>query len=197
MSPIVASFKSIRGYGLGLPSQLNPTGSFDALSSYTVPSGGASSITFAGIPQSGYQHLQLRMILRDSTANSENNGQFVFNNDTTGTNYARHYLQGNGSAASSIAYTGGGDPGYFGYYPGNSATSNLFGTLVMDILDYTNTSKNKTVKILNGYDANGSGKVALISNVWLNTSVINTIKLSPGGSGFVQYSQFALYGIRG
>ena len=35
-------------------------GNYDALATVTVPSGGLSSITFAGIPTTGYSHLQIR-----------------------------------------------------------------------------------------------------------------------------------------
>ena len=60
------------------------TGSYDALAVYTVPSGGASSITFAGIPQSGYQHLQLRMFAKsvNTLANDTNAINLKINNDT-------------------------------------------------------------------------------------------------------------------
>jgi hypothetical protein len=47
------------------------TGNYDALGTVTVPSGGLSSVTFAGIPQTGYSHLQVRiMAVTNTTANS-------------------------------------------------------------------------------------------------------------------------------
>jgi len=59
MSPILGIYASqITGH----LNPFTPTGSYDALASYTVPSGGASTITFAGIPTGGqYTHLQLRV----------------------------------------------------------------------------------------------------------------------------------------
>jgi hypothetical protein len=71
----------------------------------------------------------------------------------------------------------------------------MFGALVIDILDYTNTNKNTTIRSLGGYDANGSGYLQLESMLWNNTAAINQIVLGTGG--WAQYSSFALYGIKG
>jgi hypothetical protein len=68
----------------------------------------------------------------------------------------------------------------------------------MDILDYANTSKNKTIRMLSGNDRNGSGDIILISGLWASTSAINQIDLRlESAANFAQYSQFALYGIKG
>jgi hypothetical protein len=48
-----------------------------------------------------------------------------------------------------------------------------------------------------GFDANGSGYVSLGSGLWMNTAAVTSIKLSPYSGTFVQYTQFALYGIKG
>lgn len=165
----------------------SPTGSYDSLASVTVPSGGTASITFSGIP-STYTHLELRYSWAD-TSGAEIAVQF--NGDTTAGNYYRHYLQGSGASAaagSSNNYTFGG------YYGG---AANQFNGSVMNILDYTNTNKYKTVRTLWGYDSNGSGYVGLTSGLWSNTAAINSITFTTNGSGvFSQYSSFALYGVK-
>jgi hypothetical protein len=77
-------------------------------------------------------------------------------------------------------------------------TANAFGVTIIDFLDYSNTNKYKTTRALGGRDLNGSGGIALTSNLWQNTAAINTIVLNPDPSGsFVEYTQFALYGIKG
>lgn len=177
------------------------TGSYDALAVYTVPAGGVSSIEFAGIPQSGYQHLQIRGICKStSTSTSDNNALLVasLNSDTTYSNYRSHTLEGNGSSASAFTLQQSG----FYIFSGDLTTSassyaDMFATTIIDILDYTNTNKYKTVRILRGGDKNGSGRVGLDSGLWMNTSAISNIVLSFTNSNFAQYSQFALYGIRG
>lgn len=170
------------------------TGSYDALAVYTVPSGGASSITFAGIPQSGYQHLQIRGIAR-ATSGSQNAGTLQLNSDTAA-NYSYHQLFGN---SSSMTNNGGANSTimYYQKVPGSSDASNVYGCFIIDIFDYLSTSKNKTIRYLGGDDLNGSGFVFLGSNAWYNTSAITSIKVAVDGSNLAQYSQFALYGIRG
>lgn len=167
---------------------------FDSIATTTVGAGGSSSITFSSIP-STYKHLQIRAIYKVNNTNS-GSSRITFNSDT-GNNYASHYLLGNGSSASagnvtSNSYIWGGI--------GDQSTS-YFGAQIIDILDYANTNKNKTTRSLAGVDDNSSGTAALVSGVWLNTAAITTITLTPQSNTtptntYLQYSHFALYGIR-
>jgi hypothetical protein len=73
---------------------------------------------------------------------------------------------------------------------------------IIDILDYANTNKYKTYRALTGIDKNGSGSIQLTSGVWRNTTAITSITITPQSNTsptnqFQQYSQFALYGIKG
>jgi len=107
-------------------------------------------------------------------------------------------LQGSGAAATAGA-AGGIIYIYCGYpSPGNAASGTL-GASIIDILDYTNTSKYTTAKTLNGYDTNNvaTGYVSLMSGVWMNTAAITRIDLSINGDPFTSDSTFALYGIKG
>ncbi len=160
-------------------------GNYDALSTVTVPSGGLSSITFAGIPQTGYSHLQLRIT---GTATTNADGLVYFNSDTTNANYRRHYLQGNGSSAGS-----GTDASLPAFDTAN-LTTGQYGVWIVDILDYTNTNKNTTVRTAFGYDANGSGYVGITSILWSNTAAINALSIQ--SRTWNQYSSFALYGVK-
>ena len=167
-----------------------PEGAFDALATITVPSGGLSSITFGAIPNT-YKHLQLRYITRNDGA-----AYYVllrFNSDT-GSNYANHQLSGNGTTALSTGNVSDGSI----YLPRNGATESVFGGGIVDILDYANTSKNKTVRAFGGYDrGTGDGQaVDFFSGLWMNTSAINTITLSVFASVYSQHSQFTLYGVK-
>ena len=194
MPPIIGIYASQISGHLAPPI----TGSYDALAVYTVPSGGVSSITFAGIPQSGYQHLQIRGIARDARTGVIGDYMDMQFNSDTASNYNWHYLVGDGSSASAAA---GANQSSISCYPvaTASAASNVFGTFIIDILDYTNTSKYKTTKMLSGISNNGSGAETIwfFSGAWRNTNAINTIKLTPGTPNFSEYTQFALYGIRG
>ena len=172
-----------------------PAGAYESIATTTVGAGGASTITFSSIP-STYTHLQVRLIARGNNANTYDS-YLVRANSDTGSNYTFHSLDGNGSVASAGAIAPYG--GYRGCeLTGATATSGMFGAGVVDILDYANTNKYKTARMLGGNDRNGSGGLSLTSGVWMNTAAVTRIDITPVfGSSFVQYSSFALYGIRG
>jgi hypothetical protein len=170
------------------------TSSYESIATTTLGSATAT-ISFTSIPAT-YTHLQLRATLRpDNTAGGAFTAYAKFNSDATTGNYVNHGLYGNGASASSFRdqVTGGGV--WAGYGPRVATT---FGVAVMDILDYANTSKYKTVRMLSGDDRNGSGDIILISGLWMSTSAINRIDLTvEGGGNFATYTQYALYGIKG
>jgi hypothetical protein len=172
-------------------------GSYDSIQTVTVGAGGTSTVTFSSIP-STYTHLQIRGISRMNTGGGSNTGglQLQFNSDT-GTNYTTsHVLYGNGSSALAAASGTSMASGSVINYPQSSATSNSFGVVVADILDYANTNKYKTVRGLGGYDGNDTnGIVTLRSFAWMNTSAITSITVGVSND-FAQYSSFALYGIK-
>jgi len=167
--------------------------SYESIATYTVGGGGASDITFSSIP-SGFKHLQIRLI--GNVPAGATSLQVQFNSDTTNANYFFHELYGSGSAVAATAKSGA-QPLYLQYWGGLPSTSNIYGAGVIDILDYTNTNKYKTVRSLGGYDANGSGYVMFDSGLWMDTSAITSIKLAPSPNSFAQYSSFALYGVKG
>lgn len=174
----------------------SPQGAFDALATVTVPSGGAASVTFAGIP-TGYKHLQIRAIAR-STASNSNNASIKINGDT-GSNYAQHQLYGDGS---SVGAGGGANQSASGvatfHFPNSSQLANTFGAGIMDILDYSSTTKYKVTRLLTGVDLNGSTSYLIMrSALWMNTAAVTDITFTPDSSAsFAQYSQFALYGVK-
>lgn len=163
-------------------------GDYESISTVTLASA-QSSIDFTSIP-SGYSHLQVRMTSLNSAAGDV---YIQFNSDTTG-NYWWHFLAGNGAAASASNSAAAYTRGYLGYAGGTAA--NPF-TTVVDILDYTSTTKNKTVRNLMGNDNNGSGYVILASTSWSKTpEAINKITIYNQSGNFNQYSSFALYGVK-
>jgi hypothetical protein len=177
----------------------SPEGAYDALATVTVPSGGTASVTFAGIP-SGYKHLQIRASAQCNRATyGTDDLNITFNSDTTA-NYGYHTLFGNGAtaqatAASSTAFmqvlSGAGT--------GNGST---FASSIIDILDYANTNKYKTMRTLSGDDLNGlvagyGGYAVLSSGLWISTSAITSVSIVINtGASFTEHSSFALYGVK-
>jgi hypothetical protein len=178
------------------PQSWTPEGAYDALASVELTSS-ADFILFSGIP-TGYKHLQLRIAMRSSRTEASDSLNLIFNGDTS--SYPRHYIYGNGSTAN--VYTETSSAGNVGGYitetaTAANATSNIFGHGIIDILDASSTNKYKTVRSLNGYDANGSGSIALNSHLWMSLNAINSIKIQSGGLGdWVSGSVAYLYGVK-
>ena len=179
-----------------LAAPFSPAGDYQSIATTTVGVGGQATITFSSIPSS-YKHLQIRCMARTDRASTGDAVRVQFNNITTTSEYRSHFLYGDGSGAG--AGSDGNTAGVTLYQlTGASATASIFGIMVIDILDYANINKHKTVRSLGGQDRNGAGEVDFSSGVWMNTAAINEIDIVPNsGTNFVQYSSFALYGIKG
>ena len=172
----------------------SPDGAYDSLATVTVGATAVPSITFAGIPNT-YKHLQIRCISRESLGTTIG-GMYIQVNGDTGSNYAWHRVWGDGASASAGASTST-TAQLGGIIATTSGTANVFSSAIIDILDYANTSKNKTMRSLTGLDYNGSGYVGLHSGLWMNTSAITSITINPdSGQNWQQHSQFTLYGVK-
>ena len=170
------------------------TNSYESIATVTVGAGGAATISFSSIPAT-YKHLQLRLYAK-STRAAGNAGDAInmrFNSDS-GTNYSYHQLQGNGTTASA---SGLATQSQIQIERAGDATASIVGVMIVDILEYANTNIYKTTRNLGGVDFNGSGYVTLMSGNWRSTAAINAISLDPNAGDFAQYSQAALYGIKG
>jgi hypothetical protein len=71
------------------------------------------------------------------------------------------------------------------------------------LLDYQNTNKFKTIRNLQGFDANGDGSgaryyaIRFFSGLWQSTSAITSITITAPNGNWATGSSFALYGIKG
>jgi len=172
-------------------------GSYDSLATVTVPSGGVASITFAGIP-SGYKHLQIRAIARSNRASTVDVVKLNLGDGSadTAANYSWHQLYGTGSAAGAAAGASTSTI-ELPVISAANATTSIFGIMILDILDYQNLNKYKTVRGFAAADLNGSGELDFCSGSWRSNSSVNVVSLAPRtGTLFVEYSSFALYGIK-
>lgn len=164
------------------------TNSYESIATLSG-TGSSGTISFTSIP-STYKHLQLRFMAKASGTGGTENPWLRFNNDSA-TNYSAHRLYGNGSAASADAFTTVAQI-RAGFIP-DSSTANLMGVAIIDILDYADTNKYKTVRILSGV----GGYITLSSGNWRSTSAVNRIDLIENGLNWTSNSTFALYGIKG
>lgn len=202
MSPILTGIVA-SGISGNLTPPWSPEDGYVALASITVPSGGTASITFNGIP-SGYKHLQLRGIAQDNRATyNQSSFGFRFNGDS-GSNYSYHFLQAGWSSGATVTESMAGATQTQAYTVcsiTSSVSTNYFGAFVVDILDYSSVSKNKTIRGISGLDAppaTGYRPIPRLgSGAWYSTAPITSMTiLSEFGTQFNQYSQFALYGVK-
>ena len=167
--------------GVGAPVSLTD---YESIATAT---GGSTSVTFSSIP-STYTHLQIRGI-----AAGVNNtfADMTFNADTA-TNYSQHDIYGDGASAGAEAgATRANIP-----VTALPNVANIYNGLVIDILDYANTNKYKTARILQGRDTNGGGTIYFMSGSWRSTSAISSITITSRSGNIASNSTFALYGIK-
>jgi hypothetical protein len=162
---------------------------YTLIETITVPVGGASSITFSGIPSS-YTDLVVQVSCRSSQSGAfADYGRITFNGSSSTFSYRDAY--GNGSSASS---TNGAVNTIF-VYQGNAATASTFGNASIYIPNYTG-SNNKSFSIDSVVENNGTTAYQTITaGLWSTTTAINSVGLAPASGTWLQYSTFSLYGV--
>jgi len=169
-------------------------GDYQSISTVTVGAGGQATISFTSIP-STYSHPQIRYLAHITGTGADYANINIRLNSDTAANYTYHRLQGNGTAASANAGTS--QTAMLGtLIPDDLSNANTYGAGVLDLLDYTSTNKNKTIRLLGGMDNTSSYFIQLISGLWFKTpEAVTQIDLTCSAN-FKQYSSFALYGIK-
>lgn len=195
MSPLLETLANGSAFGYRSLSAATAT-SFESIATATG-TGSAGTITFTSIP-STYQHLQVRILVRDtSTGGGDLNLRMQFNSDT-GSNYVDHNLRGDGSTVVAGGFAGNDRAVVRNFIPDSSSSNTtMYGAAIVDIHDYASTSKYKTIRTLAGKDRNGSGLLIMGSNLWMSTSAITSITFTPDGTAYATGSTFALYGVKG
>jgi hypothetical protein len=156
--------------------------------------GSSGTITFSSIPAT-YKHLQIRVSARSNDDNAISNLRMTMNGDSAA-NYSWHFMQGFGSGQWSSA---GSSTSLIALRDILSGTSgNIPGSLIIDLVDYADTNKFKTVRALAGL-SNGTtqNQVSLISGNYRSTTAVSSLTLSIAAGSFITASRFSLYGIKG
>lgn len=176
----------------GITDTTGNVGDYESIQTITVGSGGQAAIDFTSIPQT-YKHLQIRGLIK-AASGVELHVQI---NGDTAANYSGHLLDANGSTTAANGGTYNANYIRMFYTTGMPTTGSVFGAIILDILDYTNTNKRKTIKTFYGADENSSGEIGLSGGAWHSTSAITQVTFNTTSSTFSQYSQLALYGLNG
>lgn len=179
--------------------------SYESIATVTLGST-QTTISFSSIPQT-YKHLQIRGIVRSTYVRA--GGSLtpvamylrVGNNGTIYTsNYAWGEVYGTGSGSALSFHAGGQNTMVIAdqTIPAANSTAQFYGPNVIDILDYTNTNKAKTLRALTGMDQNGipNCNMAFFSAAYFGTQAITDLQFTTD-SDFAAGTQLALYGIKG
>jgi len=194
VSPILESIGSVKGFGWG--ALLSST----AFQSIATASATGASVTFSSIP-STYKHLQIRSLYRDtSTSTGQVAPLYIQFNADSGSNYAYRTV-GAASNTGTISFSTAASQTWMRIsFAGICAynTAGLYGASIIDILSYSSSTINKTIRYMAGGDINGTSAgngAAMGSGLWMNTNAITSITVSAGNGGFASGSTLALYGI--
>ncbi len=173
--------------------------SFDWIATGTS-TGSSSEIVFSDIPQT-YTNLMIYGSAR-AQGNSEGQGIYIqFNSDTAANyNYIRYAFERKNTTSNAYSAVGNSQNGlYFDVAPDTAYTTNLFGGVVCDILNYSSSSDYKTL-ISEPHVPFTSGVTTYIwhhAGAWMSNSAITSLRIyNPSSNNFVSGSTYSLYGVR-
>jgi hypothetical protein len=156
------------------------------VSTVTVGSGGAASISFTGIAGSGKD---LLLLVSSRNANSTSELRVNFNGDA-GSNFSSVFLAGDGSSAATYTSTNNYSP--VGDNNGSGSTANTFSNHAIYVANYASSAAK--FFSTNGVSEN-NGTTAyqnIVASRWTGTAAITTVTLT-GSGNFVQHSTASLY----
>jgi hypothetical protein len=156
-----------------------PTNTYTPIASVTL-SATASEVVFSGLPQT-YRDL---IVVANASISSDDLGKIQFNGDT-GSNYSSVVMFGDGTNRVSEAFT---TTHIWTYRIG---TTNR-GTGILQIMDYAQTNKHKTVLARVG---EAGRMVSATAGRWANTNAITSFSWTPQGGNWTAGSTFTIFGV--
>ena len=157
------------------------------ISTVTVGSGGAASIEFTSIPQTGTDILVVFSLRSEVVANNTT----LSLNGTSGSGYTRRVLAGDGSAASTASGTDSST--MLASQSSSSNTSNTFSTGEIYIPNYT-TAQSKEVFNRNAFETNATAAGLRFQIVRRATAeAITSLRITGNSGDIAQNSTASLY----
>ena len=154
-----------------------------ALIASTTGTGSSGTISFTSIPST---YTDLILVLNGSL--STGNNVYMRMNNITSAVYSQTVLSGDGSSASSYRTTAVTSFPYMGY------TDTSISNMIIHVMDYSNTTTNKTVLHRRNL---ASGQVSANAGLWAQTSAVNQIDVySASGATWSTATTAKLYGIQ-
>ena len=167
------------------------TATYDCIATATITSSG-TGFDFQNIPQT-YTDLRLVVYSRGTFASQSFGGAARLNNDS-GNNYSWTRLFSDGGAQSQRGTNQ--NTLAFGELPAANASANIFGQVVIDFLNYSNTTTFKTCISYTSTIVSTAYVFAYV-NLWRNTNAINRIAFGQSSIADLAVGSMAtLYGIK-
>jgi hypothetical protein len=165
---------------------------FTLISSTTVGSGGASTVTLSSIPQT-YNDLVLYSNSRLASGGARYDGTMTMNSVTT--NY--RFTYGEGYATNSI-YTSGANTaaGQEILVNQSNHTANYFSASQFYIANYTSTALKPSLYLqCDPSDSASQFYIQTGTGLFPSGAAISSLTITPNIGNIAQYSSFHLYGI--
>lgn len=147
----------------------------------------AASVTFSNIPQN-FTDLILIASAQRAITGSGGAGTMRVNGDT-GSNYSSTLLYNDGNSAFSFRWSN-----QTSFQAAFNSGDGSYAVNIIHIMDYSNTTTNKTVISRVGFPGTNS-RVQAGANLWRSTAAINEITLL-ATSDIESGSTFTLYGVK-
>jgi hypothetical protein len=155
-----------------------------------------SSVTFSSIPQT-YEHLQIRVSGGFDSSGNGGHQLYIRFNGNTASHYDSSYFSAYGSSHNADRYSGQSYVYVGGRISGPLVRRPEFGVTLIDIVDYTNPYKKRTMTSMSGlgqgYD--GGSLVRFGGAVLGNSAALTSVLLYPPSGNFVRGTSLSLYGV--
>lgn len=158
----------------------------------TTLTSATATVTFSSIPST---YTDLVLVCEGYMATSDGAVIYMQLNSDTGSNYSNTYVGGNGTSASSGRSSNVTSAYLTSNLIGWDTTSTERGLVIAQIMNYANTTTNKTILSRPNLAAASFPGSAAVVNLWRSTAAITTVAVSSGGT-FAASSTFTLYGIK-
>jgi hypothetical protein len=183
--------------GVIASSKLTVSGSYDFIATGTA-SGSSVTLVFSSIPQT-YKHLELRYVGRNSREAQEA-GYFGMKLNSVYPILVQAMYNFTNSAPSELNFgpVSSNNNGYMLSATGSSTNAASMGTGVVNIPDYTNTAKLKTVRAMSAAVTGTGGSFVNHSTYTYNfTGAITSIEIyGVDSANIAANSKFSLYGLK-
>lgn len=184
-----ASDMPVKIAGVWKTGNLTPKAGWYSITTLTMT--GDTPVTISSIPQ---DYTDLRIVTHLKGASSVTPSTTItmaFNGDTTASNYA---ITVSNVFGSSVGNNTSAAIPYVNML--TSSTASYVSPGIVEIFDYANTSKRKTLTSLTGYDVNSSmyNTTNLMTGRWNNTAAITSITFTAGVTSMV--GTISLYGFK-